>query len=107
MIDNNYDAVGLLLCIRVTYQNLRIVQKRRIPCLDPYLNAINMLLWPRFQSIMDMHIDSLKKAVASKLLPTKDTHPHYVKKKREIDDDDDIVIRLIVPLNIIDYPSIL
>jgi vacuolar protein sorting-associated protein 52 len=35
-----------------------------------------MLLWPRFQAIMDMHIDSVKKAAAK--LIVKDIHPHFV-----------------------------
>ncbi|KAJ3300194.1 Vacuolar protein sorting-associated protein 52 [Borealophlyctis nickersoniae] len=80
-VDNSFDAVGILLCIRLNSQNIRIMQKRRIPCLENFTNAINMLLWPRFQAIMDMHIESLKKAVASKLISSKDVHPHYVTRR--------------------------
>ncbi|KAJ3124817.1 hypothetical protein HK098_000857 [Nowakowskiella sp. JEL0407] len=76
--ESSYDAVGILLCIRLNTQHLMIMQKRRIPCLDNFLNATNMLLWPRFQAIIDTHVDSLKKAVSSKLLPNKEVHPHYV-----------------------------
>eukprot|EP00842_Homolaphlyctis_polyrhiza_P007101 jgi/Hompol1/980/HPOL_001180-RA len=78
-IDASFDAVGILICIRINSQNIRIMQKRRIPCLESFLNVINILLWPRFQAIIDMHIDSLKKAVVGRLLPTKDVHPHYVR----------------------------
>jgi len=73
-----FDAVGVLLCIRLNMQHTIIMQKRRIPALENYLNAVNMLLWPRFQAIIDMHIDSLKKVPLSRLLPTKDIRPHYV-----------------------------
>ncbi|KAI8912671.1 Sac2 family-domain-containing protein [Gorgonomyces haynaldii] len=79
--DISYDAVGILLCIRLNAQNLRVMQRRRIPCLDNFLNMINIVLWPRYQAIIDMHIDSLKKAVVSKLFPTKDTHPHYIVRR--------------------------
>ncbi|TPX61117.1 hypothetical protein SpCBS45565_g07345 [Spizellomyces sp. 'palustris'] len=77
-IDTSFDAVGILMCIRLNSQNIRIMQKRRIPGLENFANATNMLLWPRFQAIMDLHIESLKKAVPRSLLPSKDFHPHYV-----------------------------
>ncbi|KAJ3010115.1 Vacuolar protein sorting-associated protein 52 [Thoreauomyces humboldtii] len=80
-IDASFDAVGLLLCIRLNNQNIRIMQARRIPCLESYMNATNMLLWPRFQAIMDLHIESLKKAAPKSLLPSKDFHPHYVTRR--------------------------
>ncbi|KAJ3013995.1 hypothetical protein HKX48_005407 [Thoreauomyces humboldtii] len=80
-IDASFDAVGLLLCIRLNNQNIRIMEARRIPCLESYMNATNMLLWPRFQAIMDLHIESLKKAAPKSLLPSKDFHPHYVTRR--------------------------
>jgi hypothetical protein len=76
-----YDAIGVLLCIRLVNMNIFILQKRCIPALENFLNAMNLLLWPRFQSIMDMHIDSVKKTQASKLMVNKDVHPHYVTHK--------------------------
>ncbi|TPX57670.1 hypothetical protein PhCBS80983_g03685 [Powellomyces hirtus] len=80
-IDGSFDAVGILLCIRLNNQNIRIMQARRIPCLESFSNATNMLLWPKFQAIMDLHIDSLKKAVPRTLLPSRDVHPHYVTRR--------------------------
>ncbi|KAJ3165680.1 hypothetical protein HDU88_003873 [Geranomyces variabilis] len=80
-IDASFDAVGILLCIRLNNQNIRIMQARRIPCLESFSNATNMLLWPKFQAIMDLHIDSLKRAVPRVLLPSKDVHPHYVTRR--------------------------
>ncbi|KNC96426.1 uncharacterized protein SPPG_08323 [Spizellomyces punctatus DAOM BR117] len=80
-IDTSFDAVGILMCIRLNSQNIRIMQKRRIPCLENFANATNMLLWPRFQAIMDLHIESLKRAVPRNLLPSKDFHPHYVTRR--------------------------
>ncbi|KAL2914393.1 Vacuolar protein sorting-associated protein 52 [Polyrhizophydium stewartii] len=80
-IENTFDAVGILICIRLNSQNIRIMQKRRIPCLENFLNIVNILLWPKFQAIIDLHIDSLKKATVSRLLPTKDVHPHYIMRR--------------------------
>jgi len=45
-----YDLVGLLLMIRVNYHHQLLMAKRRVPCLDDYLDRINLLLWPRFKA---------------------------------------------------------
>ncbi|CAI2179301.1 19760_t:CDS:10, partial [Funneliformis geosporum] len=78
-VDNSYDAIGILLCIRLNTQFALELQRRRVPALEGYTNQINMLLWPRFQAIMDMHIDSVKKA-ATKLV-VKDIHPHFISRR--------------------------
>ncbi|TPX48681.1 hypothetical protein SeMB42_g02918 [Synchytrium endobioticum] len=80
-VEASFDAVGILLCIRINMQNIMIQQKRCVPCLESYMNAANMVLWPRFQAIMDMHLESVKRAIPSKLLPSKDVHPHYVTRR--------------------------
>ncbi|KAJ3404153.1 hypothetical protein HDV05_007317, partial [Chytridiales sp. JEL 0842] len=76
-VDNSFDAVGILICIRLNSHHIRIMQKRRIPCLENFMNSLTMLLWPRLQMIIDLHIDSLKKATLSKLQIARDAHPHY------------------------------
>ncbi|KAJ3105839.1 hypothetical protein HDU97_007483 [Phlyctochytrium planicorne] len=80
-VETSYDAVGILICIRLNSHNVRIMQKRRIPSLESFMNAINMLLWPRFQSIIDLHIESLKKVNTSKVSANKDAHPHYITRR--------------------------
>jgi len=32
-----------------------------MPALDGYINSTNMLLWPRFQMLMDQHAESLRR----------------------------------------------
>ena len=51
-----------------------------MPALEGYTNATNMLIWPRFQYVMSLHVESLKKMFNSKsvLSAVKDIHPHYV-----------------------------
>ncbi|KAI8615484.1 Sac2 family-domain-containing protein [Chytriomyces sp. MP71] len=78
-IDNSYDAVGILLCIRLNSFHLRIMQKRRIPCLENFMNLLNILLWPRFQAIIDLHIESLRKI--GKVSTHKDAHPHFITRR--------------------------
>jgi hypothetical protein len=36
-----------------------------VPIADSYINGTNMLLWPRFQVIMDLHCESMKRVANS------------------------------------------
>nr|CAG8471267.1 245_t:CDS:10 [Entrophospora candida] len=78
-IENSYDAIGVLLCIRLNTQFTLELQRRRVPALEAYTNQTNMLLWPKFQALMDLHIESIKKA--SNKLIVKDFLPHYVTRR--------------------------
>lgn len=72
-----YDAIGLLIMIRLTYAQRMVMEKRRIPCLDAYFDRVALLLWPRFKSVFDLNLMSVKNAKAKKLSPI-DLHPHFV-----------------------------
>ncbi|EFE40189.1 GARP complex subunit (Sac2), putative [Trichophyton verrucosum HKI 0517] len=61
LIDTTTDCIGILLCVRLNQQFAFEMQRRKVPVADPYINGINMQLWPRFQMIMDMHFESLKR----------------------------------------------
>ncbi|KAI5785101.1 Sac2 family-domain-containing protein [Peziza echinospora] len=61
LIEPNMDAIGVLLCVRLNNQFAFELQRRRVPAVDGYINATNMLLWPRFQIVMDSHCESLRK----------------------------------------------
>ncbi|GAB5589033.1 Vacuolar protein sorting-associated protein 52 [Umbelopsis nana] len=82
-VEHSYDAVGILLCVRINTQLMMELQRRRVPTMDNYLNATNMLFWPRYQHIMDMHVDSIRKMASTKsvLSAVKDIHPHYVTRR--------------------------
>lgn len=55
-----FDALGLLLCIRLNQHFAFELQRRRIPAVDGYVNGTNMLLWPRLQVVMDQHCESVR-----------------------------------------------
>lgn len=71
LTDQTVDGLGVLLCVRLNQHFAFELQRLKVPSMELYINGTNMLLWPRFQIIMDMHCDSLRKA-ASK---TKSTGP--------------------------------
>ncbi|GMI90729.1 ARABIDOPSIS THALIANA VPS52 HOMOLOG, POKY POLLEN TUBE, T-DNA TRANSMISSION DEFECT 8 [Hibiscus trionum] len=80
ILPNWYDAIGLMLMIRIVHQHQLIMSRRRIPCLDSYLDKVNIALWPRFKMVFDMHLSSLRNANL-KLLWEDDIHPHYVMRR--------------------------
>lgn len=80
VLPNSFDAIGILLMIRITHQHQLIMSRRRIPCLDSYLDKVNISLWPRFKMVFDMHINSLRNANV-KTLWEDDVHPHYVMRR--------------------------
>lgn len=74
------------MCLRINTQHQLIMQKRRIPSLDTFLNAITLQLWPRFQSILDLHIESVRKAAGAgsstiSLFSTPEIHPHFITRR--------------------------
>ncbi|PKA65339.1 hypothetical protein AXF42_Ash005672 [Apostasia shenzhenica] len=80
VLPNCYDAIGIMLMIRIVLQHQLIMFRRRIPCLDSYLDKVNISLWPRFKMIFDMHLNSLRNANV-KTLWEDDVHPHYVMRR--------------------------
>lgn len=57
-----YDAYGLLICIRIAKNIEAEVEHRKIPIMQDYLNEQFLVLWPKLQSVIDMHCESLRKA---------------------------------------------
>ena len=61
LIESSFDALGVLICVRLNQHFAFELQRRKIPVAESYINGTNMLLWPRFQIVMDMHCESLRK----------------------------------------------
>lgn len=60
LVGETYDGLGLLLCVRLNQHLAFELQRRLIPAVDGYVNGTAMLLWPRLQSVMDTHCDSVR-----------------------------------------------
>jgi hypothetical protein len=80
ILPNFFDAIGLMLMIRITHHHQLIMSRRRVPCLDSYLDKVNIALWPRFKMVFDMHLTSLRNANVRTLWED-DVHPHYVMRR--------------------------
>ncbi|KAJ2399156.1 Vacuolar protein sorting-associated protein 52 [Coemansia sp. RSA 2559] len=74
-LEGAYDALGMLLCVRLVSQMASELQRRRVPVLEAYVNSVNMQLWPRFQAILDGHIESIKRLSSYRPKSKIDTQP--------------------------------
>ena len=46
---DNWDMLSVLLMIRVNHSQRKVMGSRRVPCLDDYLDRVQLMLWPRFK----------------------------------------------------------
>ncbi|EAA32674.2 Vps52-domain-containing protein [Neurospora crassa] len=69
LVSDTYDGLGLLLCVRLNQHFAFELQRRRVPVVDGYINGTAMVLWPRLQSVMDAHCESVKALTSA--LPNK------------------------------------
>lgn len=65
LTENTFDALGVLTCVRINQHLAFELQRRKVPAVEGYINGTNMLLWPRFQKIIDAHCESIRKATAA------------------------------------------
>ncbi|KAH7371387.1 Sac2 family-domain-containing protein [Pyrenochaeta sp. MPI-SDFR-AT-0127] len=65
LVESTTDTLGILLCVRLNQHFAFELQRRKVPTVEGYINATNMLLWPRFQQVLDMHCTSLQKLTSS------------------------------------------
>ncbi|KAI0799105.1 Vps52-domain-containing protein [Xylaria sp. FL0064] len=69
LVSETYDAIGLLLSIRLNQHFQFELQRRKIPAAEGYINGTAMLLWPRLQFVMNAHCESIRALTTA--LPTK------------------------------------
>ncbi|KAK3338374.1 Sac2 family-domain-containing protein [Neurospora tetraspora] len=89
LVSDTYDGLGLLLCVRLNQHFAFELQRRRVPVVDGYINGTAMVLWPRLQSVMDAHCESVKtltsalpnKAGSASQAKTASAAPHVVTQR--------------------------
>jgi len=77
---NCYDCLGLLLMIKLTHANKRIMRERRVDSLDKFFDSLTNLLWPRLKTVMDKQLRSVRDGDVRKL-GVIDLHAHYVSRR--------------------------
>ncbi|SCU91330.1 LAFA_0F03114g1_1 [Lachancea sp. 'fantastica'] len=60
LIAPSYDMFGVLISIWISHHLQFESQKRLVPVFDDFLNGQLMLLWPKFQQLVDFQCESLR-----------------------------------------------
>ncbi|KAG9510079.1 Vacuolar protein sorting-associated protein 52-like protein [Fragariocoptes setiger] len=76
----SYDTIAMFLCLHVIYRYRRLALKQNVPVLESYWDSLVKCLWPRFDKVFRMHIDSVKNCDPQRIGPV-DTLPHPVTRR--------------------------
>ncbi|XP_026876208.1 vacuolar protein sorting-associated protein 52 homolog isoform X2 [Electrophorus electricus] len=79
-VSDCYDSIAVFLCIHIILRFKAITAKRNVPALDRYWEAVLEMLWPRFELILEMNIQSIRNTDPQKL-GVLDTRPHYITRR--------------------------
>lgn len=77
----SYDAIGLFTCLHVIYRFRMIALKRGVTVLNSYWERIVKTLWPQFEKVFLMHIESIKLCDLTKVGAPLDNRPHYITRR--------------------------
>lgn len=75
-VDSCYDTIALYLCLHLVMRYQLTCHKRAVPALDKYWDNLTAILWPRFQYVFELNIQSIKECDPVKF--NKEIGPHYV-----------------------------
>ncbi|XP_075437020.1 LOW QUALITY PROTEIN: vacuolar protein sorting-associated protein 52 homolog, partial [Ascaphus truei] len=79
-VSDCYDSIAIFLCIHIILRFRGIAQRRDISAVDKYWDALLDMLWPRFQYILELNIQSIRNTDPQRL-GTLDTRPHYITRR--------------------------
>lgn len=79
-LETCYDSISLLIMLVIIEKDIKIMNTRRITNLDPYFAETRMKLLSRFQTILDLNIESIKNARV-KDMGILDQRPHYLTRR--------------------------
>jgi hypothetical protein len=67
--------LGLLMMLKVNEQFQLIMEKRNITTMNGFFEKVYMLLWPRFQALLDLNIRSMD---VNRKIAVPDVCPHPI-----------------------------
>ncbi|XP_064407979.1 vacuolar protein sorting-associated protein 52 homolog isoform X2 [Latimeria chalumnae] len=79
-VSDCYDSIAIFLCIHIILRFKAIMAKRNIPAVDKYWDTLLEILWPRFEHILELNIQSIRTTDPQKL-GCLDTRPHYITRR--------------------------
>ncbi|KAI2807176.1 Vacuolar protein sorting-associated protein 52 [Blomia tropicalis] len=77
---SSYDAIALFTCLHIIYRYRMISLKRNVVVLNSYWERVVKTIWPQFEKVFLLHIESIKLCDLNKMA-TVDTRPHYITRR--------------------------
>lgn len=77
---SSYDAIALFVCLHIIYRYRMISISRNVLVLNLYWERVVKTIWPQFEKIFLMHIESIKLCDLSKMNSI-DNRPHYITRR--------------------------
>ncbi|CAG2165869.1 unnamed protein product [Oppiella nova] len=78
---SSYDSIALFVCLHIIYRYRLLAHKRAVPTLDTYWESIVKIIWPRFEYVFQLHIQSIRLCDTTKLTNFDTTRPHYITRR--------------------------
>lgn len=78
-VEDCYDTIALFLCLNLVTRYQLLCHKRAVPALDKYWETLTATIWPRFEFVFQLNINSVKECDPSKF--NKETGPHYITRR--------------------------
>ncbi|XP_003705329.1 vacuolar protein sorting 52 [Megachile rotundata] len=78
-VDDCYDTIALFLCLHLVMRYQLTCHKRAVPALDKYWDNMTSVIWPRFEYVFQLNIQSIKDCDPLKL--TRENGPHYITRR--------------------------
>lgn len=75
-VNECYDTIALFLCVHLILRYQLMCHKRCVPALDRYWDDLQSVIWPRFEQIFRLNIQSIRDCDPTKF--NKEMGPHYV-----------------------------
>lgn len=78
-IQDCYDTIAMFLCIQLILRYQLMCHKRCVPALDKYWSSLQSVIWPRFEQVFRMNIQSIRECDPTKF--NKELGPHYITRR--------------------------
>jgi len=77
---SSYDTIAIFLCLHLVYRYREMARRKKVSVMDEYWDTIVKCLYPRFERLVQMHINSVKNCECGKLVSV-DTLPHSITRR--------------------------
>lgn len=75
----SYDTICIFLCAQLIFRYRLLCHKRAVPALDSYWDTLLDIMWPRFEHVFRLNIQSIKDCDPTKF--NKEMKPHYIARR--------------------------